>query len=227
MSKDKWDFLEAYLKDFGLEGRHDVHPAIMSVVAKEIEDALMSRGRIDLATANDALLKAFRRVHARSGNGVRRVSDGELDADPVLQEAYSLGQLAMAQKMAALALERRLDHPTHDLADLWNNNATRELAGRVSDAGHRMTRSPAGEIVFALESGYYLLIVDNLRSERRYQADREEPFAVVWASDAMVLADIDEPVAFQGEFATAEEALAFACERIGVEWKVSAPGNAT
>jgi len=226
MGRAKWDFLEAYLKDFGLEGRHDVHPAIMSVVAKEIEDALMSQGRNDLATANDVLLKAFRHVYGRSDESVRRVSAGELDADPVLQEAYSLGQLAMAQKMVALALERRLDHPTHGLADLWNSEAVKELVGRVSDAGHRMTLSPAGEIVLGLESEYYLLIVDNIHSGRRYRADREEPFAVLWASDAMVLADVNEPVAFQAEFATAEEALAFACERIGVEWKVSAPGNA-
>jgi len=219
---DKWKFLKDLSRDFGKED-FDPHSTLaLPLLSYELESAIVSPRREDLASARGAIGNALHGALWRVSDDVRKAMNIGGGGHPELVAAYFMGQLSFAEGLVGRAYTRRKESPIDDLASLWGSDPVKELAGRVADAGHRMTRSPAGEIVFALESGYYLLIVDNLHSGRRYQADRELPFAVIWASDAMVLADVDEPVALQGEFATAEEALAFACGRIDVEWKPDA-----
>jgi len=78
-----------------------------TILAMKVTDAVNNRKRADLAAAHEALDALFRDHLAKAPKEVRDAVLGRAPEDSPLAQAYLLGQISVAQTVAATELTRR------------------------------------------------------------------------------------------------------------------------
>jgi hypothetical protein len=83
--------------------------AALSVIAKEIEDAISAHARVQLDDLHGRLHEAFTTMLKQSPLEVVHAVRGEISPDANEYLAYTLGQISFAQRIVAQAAEQRAD----------------------------------------------------------------------------------------------------------------------
>jgi len=107
MLTERWALLESIHEN--LKSYTDLPPAVFSLIAERLEDAISATSRQPLAMLSEQLIELFYQLLSTAPTEAAAAVRGTAAAEPSAQAAYLLGKLSFAQLLASQTYQRRAD----------------------------------------------------------------------------------------------------------------------